>query len=973
MADSPASITVRALSRLAQAIHLRRHWFIAPQLILAAACIWYTVARLEFSVDRNDLVGSDQEYHRNFLELKHEFPGQDDLVAIVESDDPEKNRQFVERLGARLDRESTAVSPTNLFTDVFYKGDLPLMGRKALLFVPEGDLREMLGAIKGFRPFIEQFSKATNLAEVFHQVSVQIRSADRSTNASTDALIGALPALERIIQRCRESMVRPGTPPSPGVDALFGAGPEAERAKYVTFDRGRLYLVNAKARLANPEEIPKTTASFWDRRIGRSRAKTSQELETDLKWRQGELSEAAVRRLRELIADTLREVPGVNVGLTGEPVLEVDEMKQSEKDSTWATLLSLVLCALLFLVGYNHRGRPQKTVLSLVVGLCYTMGYTTLVVGHLNILTITFAPMLIGLAIDFGVHLISRFEEEVNLGETAFTAISRAVVNTGQGIFTGCFTTAGAFFAMALTDFRGIQEMGVISGGGMLICLFPMMTLLPALLLGEKGLRRDPSDAAPHPAAPRASRPATDSPADWRERTERFWLERPWWVLGAGVSLSALCVVHASRVSFDYNLLNMQSDGLSSVIFEKKLVEAARVRKGVASEDRAQGVLFGAVMVPSAADVPAIEARLKALPTVAGVDSMGHYLTQDSTEQLGLIRRIREETRSIAFPMVGDGPLDLTAFSQRLWGLQGLLALAADEVRRTAPEERDLLKHLMSLREAIGDLRAAMFRGDRQANARQLGRFQYALFRDIRDTFNTLQQQEDSGGLRESDLPPVLRNRFIGITGKHLILVYPKEDVWERQAQHDFVQEIRSVAPKATGTPVQLYYYTELLKVSYIEAAGWALGAIVLLVFIHFRSPMQVFLSLFPVAVGSLWMVGFMGASGIPFNPANIMTLPLVIGIGVTNGIHILNRFAEEKTPAILGRSTGKAVLVSGLTTIAGFGSLIIADHRGIRSLGWVMAVGTATCMVAAMTLLPALLTLRERFRSKSKPGAASN
>ena len=968
MADSPATFFARVLQRLALVVHRHRSWFIAPQFLLAGLCVWFTVARLEFSVDRNDLVGSDQEYHRNFLELKREFPSQDDLVAVIESDHPEKNRQFVERLGARLDRDSTTASPTNLFTDVFYKGDLPLMGRKALLFVPEGDLKEMLQAIRGFRPFIEQFSRATNLTEVFHQVSVQIRTADRSTNASNDALVGALPALERIVQRCRESMTRPGIPPSPGVDALFGAGPEAERARYITFDRGRLYLVNAKARLATMDEIPRTAQSTWERWLGRSHSKTAKELENDLKWRQGELSEQAVRRFRELIAETLKEVPGVNVGLTGEPVLEVDEMHQSEKDSTWATLISLVLCGLLFLIGYNHRGRPQKTVLSLLVGLCYTMGYTTAVVGHLNILTITFAPMLIGMAIDFGVHLISRFEEEHRQGETDVTAITRAIVNTGQGIFTGCFTTAGAFFAMALTDFRGIQEMGVISGGGLLICLVPMMTLLPALLLREKGLRRAGSDAPP----PRSD-PGNPEAPDWRERTERFWLERPWWVLGAGVSLSAACLVYAPRVPFDYNLLNMQSDGLSSVIFEKKLVEAARVRAETASEDRVQGVLFGAVMVPSAAEVPAIEAKLKALPTVAGVDSMGQYLNQDPKAQLDLIRQIRAETKSIRFPAVTDAALDLGAFSQRLWGLQGLLALAGEEVAKTAPEEKDLLKHLGSLRAAISDLRTAMFRGDREANARQLGRFQYALFRDIRETFDTLQQQDDSGGLRESDLPQVLRNRFVGITGKHLILVYPKEDVWERGAQERFVREIRSVASKATGTPVQLYYYTELLKVSYIEAAGWALGAIVLLVFIHFRSPMQVFLSLFPVAVGALWMVGFMGITGIPFNPANIMTLPLVIGIGVTNGIHILNRFAEERTPAILGKSTGKAVLISGLTTIAGFGSLIIADHRGIRSLGWVMAVGTATCMVAAMTLLPALLTLRERLNRGKETGASSN
>jgi len=119
-----------------------------------------------------------------------------------------------------------------------------------------------------------------------------------------------------------------------------------------------------------------------------------------------------------------------------------------------------------------------------------------------------------------------------------------------------------------------------------------------------------------------------------------------------------------------------------------------------------------------------------------------------------------------------------------------------------------------------------------------------------------------------------------------------------------------------------------------------------------------VVLSLIPVGIGTLWLAGLMGWLGVPFNPANIMTLPLVIGIGVTNGIHILNRYAEERTPGILSRSTGKAVLVSGLTAIAGFGSLILAKHRGIHSLGFVMASGIALCMVAGLTFLPALLAM---------------
>ena len=139
------------------------------------------------------------------------------------------------------------------------------------------------------------------------------------------------------------------------------------------------------------------------------------------------------------------------------------------------------------------------------------------------------------------------------------------------------------------------------------------------------------------------------------------------------------------------------------------------------------------------------------------------------------------------------------------------------------------------------------------------------------------------------------------------------------------------------------------------------------MVLIHFRSLSYLLLALLPVAIGSAWMGGLMGVFRIPFNPANIMTLPLVIGIGVTNGIHILNRFAEEGNPSILSKSTGKAVFVSGLTTIAGFGSLILAQHQGIRSLGEVMSAGVALCMVAALAFLPAVLCLWGKLLTSSK------
>ena len=277
-------------------------------------------------------------------------------------------------------------------------------------------------------------------------------------------------------------------------------------------------------------------------------------------------------------------------------------------------------------------------------------------------------------------------------------------------------------------------------------------------------------------------------------------------------------------------------------------------------------------------------------------------------------------------------------------------------------DEAKLREQVTSLRQAISALRQHLLLDDRAPAAEKLAQFQQALLNDVHQTFTSIQQQDAGGKMTVEDLPSTLRNRFVGVTGKHLLQIYPKENIWERENQARFVADLRKVDPHVTGTPVQLFEYTTLLKQSFEEAALYSLLAIAILVYIHFRKVSCVVLSLVPVGVGFLWMAGFMGVFGIPFNPANIMTLPLVVGIGVTNGIHILNRFAEELQPSILAKSTGKAVLISGLTTIAGFGSLIAAKHRGIESLGYVMATGTATCMFVGLTFLPAILNLLDRY-----------
>ncbi|MCX7865857.1 MMPL family transporter [Limisphaera sp. VF-2] len=876
------------LHRLAGAVCRQPRWFLLAHLVLAAAGVLYTVQHLQFDTSRGNLVGKQLRYHQNFLRFREEFPKPDDLVVVVESDDAEANRQFVERLAARLEREP------ELFPRVFYKGDLKLLGNKALHLLSESQLQSLRDQLQAYQPFLRSLAGATNLVSLFDQVNTWFRTSRNAAPEQQQALLEALPALERILSQAAASLHRPGLPPSPGVSALFNAGEEAVHAEYLAYNGGRLFLVTT-----HPPSVQK-------------------EVE-------------AIDRLRQLVEETRREVPGVNVGVTGETVLEHDEMRQARRDTTQASVWALVLCAALFIAGYRETGRPLKAMATLLIGVAHTLAFATATVGHLNILTITFVPILVGLAIDFGIHLVTRYEEELRMGHGRVQALERAMVNTGQGICTGALTTAGGFLAMSLTQFKGIQEMGWICGGGMLICLVTTLTFLPALLLAGRQNLWDETSVRP----------------PVRARIEQLWLRRPRTVLGISGLLTVAAAGQALRVPFDYNLLNLQSQSLPAVVFEKKLIESA-----------GRSLLYGVVIADSLPEAQRLQAQLEQLPAVASVESLAPLLAAEPGPKSNLICQIRELAATVRLNPPDATPVALGELSRTLWGLSGYLGLALENVGTNDPA---LASQLERLRHTVIDTRRAMLDeslGPESDRARKLGLYQRAFFTDLQQTFRALQEQDPSGPMQLDDLPPALRERFVGKSGKLLLQVFPKDDVWQRQPQEQFVRQLRTVDPDATGTPVQLYEYTTLLKQSYETAAWYALAAITVLVAWHFRSPLAVVLALLPVGLGMLWMTGWMGWREVPFNPANIMTLPLVVGIGVTNGIHILNRFAEEQEPGLLAKSTGKAVLVSGLTTVAGFGSLMLADHQGIASLGFVMSTGVTACMVAGLAVLPALLVL---------------
>ena len=215
-----------------------------------------------------------------------------------------------------------------------------------------------------------------------------------------------------------------------------------------------------------------------------------------------------------------------------------------------------------------------------------------------------------------------------------------------------------------------------------------------------------------------------------------------------------------------------------------------------------------------------------------------------------------------------------------------------------------------------------------------------------------------------SDLPEGLVTRFVGKSNRYLLKIYSRADIWDMDALEQFVADVKRIDPEATGKPLQTYYASRQMQFSYVQAAIYSLVAVVAVLWLDFRHFGYVLLTLMPVGSGMLMLFGVMGLLDIPLNPANMIVLPLILGIGIDDGVHVVHDFRNQNGRYMLSRSTATAVLLTSLTTMIGFGSLMIAGHLGLKSLGRVLTIGVNCCLMTSLVMLPALLTWMTSGRS---------
>jgi len=580
----------------------------------------------------------------------------------------------------------------------------------------------------------------------------------------------------------------------------------------------------------------------------------------------------AIQQLRDIVGEVQYRYPTLQIGLTGMPILESDEMEMSSAAMTKATALAFVGVCVVFMAAFGSLRHPLLAIIALAFAFAWTMGYITLSVGHLNILSIAFGAMLIGLGTDFSVHYLGKYLELRKSGGDVAESLCQTAELVGPSIITGALTTAGAFYAASFAEFTGVAELGIIVGGGILFCVIATFTVLPALVTL---------------VTPAASYKYTLSVGliDVRGAiVPVFRFPKTTLFLSALGLLFLLPGIF--QVRYDHNLLNLQPKGLESVELERRL-------------------LF--------------------LEADAGGKNVWFALSIADTKEELLERKKRFEEK---YP-----------------------ELQIEEIVSQFPEaDPERIRIIQSLADMLQRIPEQLPPTMPPAVAEQYRRLQ------------TLKAMVVPEPPTVDDLPESLVSRFVGQSGRHLMRIYTTANIWDMDEMEKFVTAVRDIDPDATGSPLQTYESSLQMQQGFITAAFYALVVVLVITWIDFRSLTASLAALLPMFLGFAMMFGIIGLLDLPLNPANMIVLPIIVGISIDDGVHLMHDYRHRQSKRyMISSSTTTGILITTLTTLVGFGSMMVASHQGLQSLGRVFVIGAACSLLTSIIVLPALLNLCAR------------
>ena len=604
---------------------------------------------------------------------------------------------------------------------------------------------------------------------------------------------------------------------------------------------------------------------------------------------------------------------GVSVRLTGRAALDYDEIAAANDSVTLAGGVSLGLLALILVVGVRSFRVIAATYLALITGLVWTVAYASFFIGAFNTISVVFLVMFIGLGVDFAIHFCLRIQEEAGLNGDPVQVIQEATVQSWPTIALCALSTALGFLAFLPTAYSGLAELGLVSAGGMLLALLASFSVIP-LFFRLTGM----------PPVLRAKAQLTvEESAHWLE-THHFILVVASVVIAVGAGLVA------SRLHFDFSTLALKAPESESMQTFKELQE-----QEIATDYSLT------VMADSQEQAERLKARLEALGTVARVEGVEAILPGQQPEKMQQLAVLLEEVEDL-MEQAEESPVE---------PVKGAWEKLKAELEILAPSQPRLQQMLQAS--------AQLDRLDTRL------RWENNLLGGLQDQWISWQENISVEAMGVEGFPESVQQRYVSAKGVVLLKIIPREDISNARAQTRFIEAVKTIAPHATGRPVVEQGVGKIVVKAFQQAVVYALLAIGLVIWLSCRRAKDVVLVFVPLLLATLSTLAVAVVIKQPLNMANIVVVPLIFGLGVDNGIHIVRRFHEtDRLRHLFDSSTPRAVMLSSLTTMGTFGALALSEHQGMFSIGLLLTVAIGFLLLFTLFFLPALLEWAYRTKA---------
>jgi len=898
-ASEKTSLPMRCIERLIDLVMAAPKAVVICAVVLSALSAWYALDKLQLDANTDSLISPDRPFMVDYREFIREFGDLEYLYVAVDA------RGHPAAAKVAVDELLRELATVHALPKVSGRIDGNEQWRIAPRAMPTENLRSLLSASDGFAALMTA-APPNSAAQVLSAADEQLRT------LMSDGLTMKQEERERI--GASAAFLLRAVSAQPNDDFAFAHPRPSE------------YLVSASGQMFFIEILPRKDFSG---------------LAT---------IEPILKQIRSVIANVQSRSPAVEIGLTGKPVLQADELSTTNDDMTRGTLIAATLVTLMTMWSFASIARPILAMIMLALTFACTYGAAALLVGRLNLLSLVFMLVLVSAGVDYGIHTIARYTEFRRQMGTVAAVRAAMTVNTIP-TWVGALTSAIVFFIALATEFGGLRELGIIAGTGLILCALMMTIVLPAMIVIVDGWRERRALAAPA---------ASDAMPERSSAMTRFSMADPQSadaqvhdplthsrrvIVTCVIITIALCSL-IPTLRFESNLLRLQASGLDSIKWEHRILE-----------DSVSSSWFGAVICRSEDEIAKITALAHAHPLVQKTHSVLDIVVRDSPERVEMRSQLASALESAtsaprpnwnhALDSKGhdsEGPLTAQLVKPVLSRLNNMIALAALQA------EADELAPLRQIAKALGELERNL------DNPQQCVLAQETAEKNVANTANALRQMGISARatLRES-LPIALRDRFVSPEGGLLVSIFPRYDLWEFQPLQAFVGALRDIAPRATGAPMTVYESVVDMRSAFIMMSTWSLLAIAILVWLDLRSIVATLACLVVLLIGISWTFGLMGMLGISLNLANFFGVPMLLGFGMDSSIHVIHRAREQGNAHTFGWTT-RAVTLSAVTTATGFGTLLFAEHRGLQSLGGLMFIGSVCSLLCAVILLPAAL-----------------